>query len=310
MILNAKAENGSLSFALRVTGCSVVGIHALGLRRIQRRGQIVHDRIEQRLHALVLESRAQHDREQLQSDGRLAQRAPQLVAVISSPSRNLCRISSSFSATVSTNWVMECFGFLLQFGRNCFRNVFRAHGLVIPNDGLHVDQVNHAPELIFLADWNLDRDGLGIEALADGIDGVLKISTHLVDLVDEANSRNTVFISLAPDFFRLRLHPMHGVEHRDRAVQHTQRALHLRREVDVAGRVDDVNANIAPHTGGRRGRNRDAAFLLLLHPVHRGRAFMDLSDAVRPSRVEKDALRRSGLAGVDVSHDADVSATL
>jgi hypothetical protein len=33
-----------------------------------------------------------------------------------------------------------------------------------------------------------------------------------------------------------------------------------------------------------------------------------LSDAVRPSRVKQDALRRSGLAGIDVGHDADVSA--
>jgi hypothetical protein len=37
---------------------------------------------------------------------------------------------------------------------------------------------------------------------------------------------------------------------------------------------------------------------------------MDLSDAVRPSGIEKDALRRSGLTGIDVGHDADVPATL
>jgi hypothetical protein len=37
---------------------------------------------------------------------------------------------------------------------------------------------------------------------------------------------------------------------------------------------------------------------------------MDLSDAVRPARIEQDALRRSGLAGIDVRHDADVPATL
>jgi hypothetical protein len=37
---------------------------------------------------------------------------------------------------------------------------------------------------------------------------------------------------------------------------------------------------------------------------------MDLSDAVRPAGIEQDALRRSGLAGIDVRHDADVPATL
>jgi hypothetical protein len=37
---------------------------------------------------------------------------------------------------------------------------------------------------------------------------------------------------------------------------------------------------------------------------------MDLTDAVRASRIKQDALRRGGLAGIDVGHDADVSATL
>jgi hypothetical protein len=37
---------------------------------------------------------------------------------------------------------------------------------------------------------------------------------------------------------------------------------------------------------------------------------MDLSDAVRSSGIEKNALGRSGLTGIDVGHDADVSATL
>jgi hypothetical protein len=35
-----------------------------------------------------------------------------------------------------------------------------------------------------------------------------------------------------------------------------------------------------------------------------------LSDAVRPSRIEQDALRRSGFTGIDVRHDADIPATL
>jgi hypothetical protein len=34
-----------------------------------------------------------------------------------------------------------------------------------------------------------------------------------------------------------------------------------------------------------------------------------LSDAMRLSRIEQDALRRSGLSGIDVGHDADVPAT-
>jgi hypothetical protein len=37
---------------------------------------------------------------------------------------------------------------------------------------------------------------------------------------------------------------------------------------------------------------------------------MDLTNAVRASRIEQDALRGCGLAGIDVRHDANVSAAL
>ena len=103
---------------------------------------------------------------------------------------------------------------------------------------------------------------------------------------------------------------MHRVEHGDGTVEHAQRALDLGGEIHVAGCVDNVDANVAPGTGGCGRSNGDAALLLLLHPVHSRSAFMDLSDAVRASGVKQDALRRSGLAGIDMGHDANISATL
>ena len=155
------------------------------------------------------------------------------------------------------------------------------NGVVFPDDRLHLDQIDDAFEFIFLADGNLNRDWLGIEALADGVDGMLEIGAHLVDLVDETNSRNAVFIGLTPDFFRLRLHAVNRVKHRNRAVEHAQRPLDFGGEVHVAGSINNVDANIAPGAGGGGGGNGDAALLLLLHPVHGRSAFVDLSDAVR-----------------------------
>jgi hypothetical protein len=37
---------------------------------------------------------------------------------------------------------------------------------------------------------------------------------------------------------------------------------------------------------------------------------MDLTNAVRASRIKQDALRGSGLTGIDVGHDADIPATI
>src|SRR5262249_54856632 len=67
---------------------------------------------------------------------------------------------------------------------------------------------------------------------------------------------------------------------------------------------------VAPGSGRRGSGDRDAAFALLLHPVHRGGALVDLADLVGSPRVEQDALGGGGLARVDVGYDADVSNTV
>ena len=101
--------------------------------------------------------------------------------------------------------------------------------------------------------------------------------------------------------------PRDAVEHDDRAVQHAQGALHLGGEVHVAGGVDHVDLVVLPEAGGGGGSDGDAALLLLFHPVHGGRALMDLADLVGLPGVEQDPLGEGGLAGVDVGDDADVA---
>ena len=62
---------------------------------------------------------------------------------------------------------------------------------------------------------------------------------------------HVVLVGLAPHRLGLRLDAGDRVEHRDRAVEHAQRPLDLDGEVDVAGRVDDVDPAVAPLAGGR-----------------------------------------------------------
>src|SRR5690606_356594 len=101
-----------------------------------------------------------------------------------------------------------------------------------------------------------------------------------------------------------------GIQHANRAVEHTQGAFDLDREVDVAGRVDDVQALALPE-GGRRSRgNGDAPLLLLRHEIHGRRTFVRLADLVALASEEQNALGRRRLAGVDMRHDTEVAVVL
>ena len=73
------------------------------------------------------------------------------------------------------------------------------------------------------------------------------------------------------------------------------------------GRVDDVDRVVVPVARRRRRRDRDAALLLLDHPVHGRGALVDLADLVVAARVVQDPLGRRRLARVDVGHDPDVA---
>ena len=119
-----------------------------------------------------------------------------------------------------------------------------------------------------------------------------------------------VLVGLAPHGLGLRLDAGDAVEDRDRAVEHAKAALDLDGEVDVARRVDDVDAVVFPERRRRRGGDGDAPLALLFHPVHRGLALVDLTDLVVLARVEQDALSRGGLARIDVGHDPDVAGSL
>ena len=72
-----------------------------------------------------------------------------------------------------------------------------------------------------------------------------EVGADAVHLVDEADAGDAVLVGLAPHRLGLRLDAGHGVEHGDRAVEHPQRPLDLDGEVDVAGRVDDVDPVVA-----------------------------------------------------------------
>jgi len=67
---------------------------------------------------------------------------------------------------------------------------------------------------------------------------------------------------------------------------------------------------LGPEGGDRRGRDRDATLLFLLHPVGDRVAIIDIADLVDQAGVEKDTLGRRGLARIDVGADPEVTGAL
>ena len=78
----------------------------------------------------------------------------------------------------------------------------------------------------------------------------------------------------------------------------------------MTGRIDDVDAVIAPLGCRRRRGDRDSPLALLRHPVHNGRALVDLTDLIGFAGVIENALGRRRLTRVNMRDDADVPSSL
>ena len=284
----------------------VIHVVAFDRRNVQRRGKVIHHRIQHRLDTLVLESRAANYREDLQRDGRFADtRADFIVGN-----------GFAFDELVHQRFIMLADGFdhvspvFLRFFDQVFRNgdlvVLGTECLIAPDNAAHFHQVHNSQKLLFRADRNLNRYRAALQAVYDRVYGVVEIRAHAVHLINEANAGHGILVSLPPHRLRLGLHARHRVEYRYRAVQHAKTAFYFRREIDVSRCIDNVDLNVTPFAGGGGGGDGDTALLFLLHPVHDGRALMNLPNLVGFARVIQNPLRRGGLTGIDMSCDADI----
>src|ERR1700712_905015 len=308
-----EGQTGEIRLGVGLAHClgDAVLQQAVGRADVDRRRQVGDNRVQHRLNALVLERRAAGDGVDLAGDGRAAQSSVQLI------DRQLLADEEGFHGLVVVlgdgfdELLAILDGLVHQVGRNVFdRVVLALGGLAAPGQGSHVEQVDDTDEIALGADRQLQHSRRGVESGNHHVDTAEEVGTGAVELVDEAHPRHVVLLRLAPDLLGLRLDTGNAVVHGDRAVKDTQRALDLDREVDVAGRVDDVDLVTLPMGRGRGGGDGDPPLLLLLHPVHDGAAVVNFTDLVGDTGVEQDALGRGGLTRVDVRHDPDVPGLL
>src|SRR5690554_3379502 len=302
-LLRAEVAFDDLLFVARVAG--------LDGTDVERVRQVVDYSVQHRLNTTVLERRTTQHRVDLAVDGQLANSRldfcdGELFAAEVLLHQRVVGLGDSFEKNGA---ILR--SLLLEVLRDLFDGVLGAHlditlGVSTPGESTHLDEVDNTLEAGLFTDWQLENQRLRAEALDDGVDREVEVGAHLVHLVDEADARHVVLVGLAPDGLGLGLDTLLAVEDGNRTVEHAERALHLDGEVDVAGRVDDVDLVLVPEARHSSGRDRDATLLLLLHPVSRRGAVVRLTDLVVDPRVEQDALGGRCLASIDVSHDADV----
>ena len=288
---------------------AVAWIGADHRRHVERRGEVLDHRVEHRLDALVLEGGAAQDRDDLRRQRAGAEGAAQGIGVDLLPLQESMRdvvveVGDRLHQLVAPG------GGLLGKLAGDLTHLDQVTQVVPVGDRLHLEQVDHAAEAALGADRQLHRDGGGAEALADHVDHAPEVGASAIELVDEAEAGHAVAIGLAPDRLGLWLNARHAIEHDHGPVEHAEAPLDLHRKIHVAGRVNQVDTMIPPEAGRGCGRDGDAALLLLLHPVHRCGALVDLAELVDLLRVEEDPLRDGGLAGVDVRDDPNVAGLL
>ena len=291
-----------------------LGIHALDVRDIGRSGHIVNDSVQQLLHTAVLVGRTADNGNQRVSDGLLADRSLQL------GTGDLLALKVLFHElfVVLSNSLDQDVVILLSLLTHILGNGLGTHivaHVIVVDLSVHIDQVNDTAEGILLTDRQLDGHAVGVQTIMQHLDAAEEVSTHGVHLVDVHHTGDFVFISLTPNGLRLRLDTTLCGQNGHRTVQNAQRALDLNSEVHVARSVDNVDAvtillernrillglGVRPVAGGSSGSDGDTTLLLLNHPVHGSAAIMNFADLVQ------DTLGSGRLAGIDMSHNADIS---
>ena len=175
------------------------------------------------------------------------------------------------------------------------------------DERFHLHQIDNASEVAFATDGNLNRSGIGAQAIANLAVNLEEVCPGAIHLVDEDDPRDCIAIGLPPHGFRLGLDATDGTEDRDHAVEHSHGTLHLNGEIHVTGSVDNIDLMVLPGRTDCSGSDGNSPLPLLSHPVCYGRSVMDFSHFVNDAGIEQNALCCGGFSSIDMCCDADVT---
>ena len=152
-----------------------------------------------------------------------------------------------------------------------------------------------------------DRGRLGADQLRELGRALLRLRRRQVDLVDRRDDDEPGLLGQVVVGEGLGLDPLRGVDQQHCALARGQRPADLVGEVDVAGRVDQVqDEGPAVALVGQAdclSLDRDPPLALQVHPVQVLLAHLPVRHGVREVQ---DPVGQRGLPVVDVRHDAEV----
>ena len=174
--------------------------------------------------------------------------------------------------------------------------------------GLHVDEVDHAAELVLRADRDLRRHHVRAEGGLERVQRAEEVGPLAVEHVHVDEPGDAQLGGPLPQPLGGDLDAHHAVDHEHGRLAHAQRAQGVGDEGRLAGRVDQIDLDVAPLEGGQRRGDRHPARLLVLVGVRDGRAVGDRAQPVDGARLEQERLVQRGLAApamTDERHVAD-----
>ena len=273
---------------------------------LDRRGEILDDRLEQAVGAEVAARDAAHDGEDRTVVGAALERVDDLlVGDLGALEVALHQLIGDLGDLVQ-QLLAILLGAGLLLGRDLDLGRVGATGALVAV-GAHVDEVDHAAALLLGADRDLGRDDVRPERALELLQRPKEVGPLAVEHVDEQHPRDVMLGGDLPQPARADLDAHHGVDHEDRRLADAQRAERVGDEARLAGRVEQVDLAPGPLEGAERRRDRHLAGLLVGLGVGGGGPVDDIAQAGQHPGLKQQRLVQRGLAGSAMADEGHIA---
>ena len=186
------------------------------------------------------------------------------------------------------------------------------------NNGLEQRRHVTVAHIVFQAGVTIQRAGVHhrkvelrvataqvVEQLEHLIDYPIRPRARAINLVDHNNRLQTQLKGLGRHKARLRHRAVNSIDQQDHRIDHGQHALDLATEVGVTGRIDDIEAVVAPLDRRVLRQDGDPALAFEVVAVHHPLAL--LAALGQGTGLTQQLVHQRGLAVVNVGDDGDVA---